>query len=151
MAHMGFLSRSDSMAFWRSAFVGSSLVLIFGLGCQSAPKQVVAPLPPPATEEQAGNVQSEMQEHDPNSRTGLVTQVRPQDELAVVALNPAGDARGSKINVGDIFTFVDSTQKLLANGKAISVDGELIVVSYLPTAEGRHPKEGDIAVHLSMK
>jgi hypothetical protein len=148
---MDFFLRSSSMAFRRSAFAAPYLVLAFMVGCQSAPKQVLAPLPPPATEEQAGNVQAELQEHDPNSRTGLVTQVRPQDFLAAVTLNPAGEGRRNPIKAGDVFTFVDSAQKPLANGKVVNVDGELVVIAYLPTPTGRHPKEGDIAVHLSMK
>src|ERR1700722_3018953 len=99
-----------SMAFRRSLLLFPSL-LFFIAGCQSAPKPVAAPLPPPATEEQATNVQAEMQERDPNSRTGLVTVVRPDDELAAVTLNapPEGKAE-NKIMVGDVFTFVDSRE-----------------------------------------
>jgi len=121
-------------------------------GCQSAPKEVAAPLPPPASEEQSTNVQAEMQERDPNSRTGLVTQVRPDDELAAVTLSaPVEGKAENKITVGDVFTFVDSRENPLASGKVISIDGDLVVISYLPAADGRAPREGDIAVHLSTK
>jgi hypothetical protein len=139
------------MVLRRSLLLIPSLIL-FLAGCQSGTKPVAAPLPPAATEEQAINVQAELQEHDPNSRTGLVTQVRPEDALAAVTLSaPAEGKADNKIKVGDIFTFVDSTENPLANGKVINIDGGLIVISYLPSADGRAPKEGDIAVHLSMK
>jgi hypothetical protein len=141
-----------SMGLRRSALVGQSLLLAFIVGCQPAPKPVAPPLPPPATEEQATNVQSEFLEHDPTARTGLVTLVRPQDELAAVTLAAPADAKNDyKIKVGDTFTFIDSSQNPLANGKVVSIDGDLIVISYLSAADGRAPKEGDIAVHLSSK
>jgi hypothetical protein len=140
-----------SMALRRSALLGP-LLLVFIAGCQPAPKPVAAPLPPPATDEQASNVQAEIQEQDPNARTGLVTLVRPQDELAAVTLSaPAEGKADNKIKVGDTFTFIDSEQNSLANGTVVSIDGDLVVISYLPSADGRAPKEGDIAVHLSMK
>src|ERR1019366_499645 len=140
-----------SMVLGRSSLVIPSLIL-FLAGCQSAPKPLAAPLPPPATEEQATSVQAELQEHDPNSRTGLVTQVRPGDQLAAVTLSaPLEGKPENKIKVGDIFTFVDSKENPLANGKVISIDGDLVVISFVPSADGRSPKEGDIAVHLSLK
>src|ERR1700735_3340856 len=108
-----------SMAFRRSLVLVPSLLFLIA-GCQSAPKQVAVPVPPPATEEQATNVQAEMQERDPNSRTGLVTQVRLDDELAAVTLSaPLEGKAGNKINVGDVFTFVDSRENPLASGKVV--------------------------------
>jgi hypothetical protein len=132
----------------RRSVLGQSLLFAFLVGCQSTPKSTAPPLPPPATEDQAVSVQSEFQERDPNARTGLVTQVRPQEQMAAVALEAKTD---NKIKVGDVFTFIDSRQNPIANGQVVSMDGDIVVISYLPLSDGRAPKEGDIAVHLSMK
>jgi hypothetical protein len=139
-----------SMAIRRSV-LGSSLLLAFAVGCQPAPKPAGPPLPPPATEDQASSVQAEFQDRDPNARAGLVTQLRSQEGLAAVTLVASPEKATNKIKVGDIFTFIDSRQNPIANGKVVSIDADVAVISYLPSPDGRVPKEGDIAVHLSSK
>jgi hypothetical protein len=141
-----------SMSLRRSALVLLSLLLTFILGCQPAPKPVAAPLPPPASEEDASSIQSELLQRDPDARTGLVTLVRSADSLAAVTLTaPAEGKKAAPLKVGDTFTFIDSKQEPLANGHIVSIEGDLLVVSYEQAPEGRMPREGDIAIHLSSK
>jgi hypothetical protein len=140
------------MSLRRSALVLLSLLLAFVVGCQPAPKPVAAPLPPPASEEDAASVQAELLQHDPDARTGLITSVRSGDSLAAVTLTaPPEGKKAVPIKIGDTFTFIDSQQNPLANGQVVSIDDGLLVVSYEQSTEGRTPREGDIAIHLSSK
>jgi hypothetical protein len=151
----GLLNHTElSMPLRRSALVLLSQSVFLGLivGCHPAPKPVVAPLPPPATDEDIASIQAEMLQHDPEARTGSVATVRPSENLAAVTLLPGADGKVAGIKNGDSFVFVDSKENRLASGNVISVeDGGLIVISYVQVPGGRHPKEGDIAVHLSSK
>jgi hypothetical protein len=142
------------MALRRSGLVLLSQSLFLGLivGCQPAPKPVTVAPPPPASEEDIAAVQADLQQQDPSVRTGSVTSVRPEDNLAAVTLSPSNNSAAAKIKVGDTFTFVDSKQDPQANGSVVSEENDsLLVISYVPAPNGRAPKEGDIAVHLSLK
>src|SRR5580704_12900326 len=131
-----------SMPLRRSALVLLTQSLLLGVlvGCHPAPKPVAAPLPPPATDEDIASVQAEFQQRDPEARTGSVTLVRPSENLAAVTLLPGADGKVTGIKNDDTFTFIDSKQNPLANGKVISVeDGGLIVISYTTGPDGRAP------------
>jgi hypothetical protein len=118
------------------------------VGCASAP----APAPaPPAAPQSVSTVQDEYQVNDHGARAGTVVKVRTDTSLAAVLLIPSAGSATESIVRDDPFTFIDSSRQPLANGKVVSIEGNLLVVSYTPISGGRAPLEGDYAVHLSVR
>ncbi len=118
------------------------------IGCEPAP----APAPQQQAEPQSiSTVQQEYQVNDRGARAGSVIRVRADSNLAAVLLVPAAGTATEEIVRDDPFTFIDSSRQPLANGKVVSVEGNLLVVSYTPVNGGRAPQEGDYAVHLSVR
>jgi hypothetical protein len=128
----------------------ASVVLPAGMvvGCQSAPAPAPAPAPPPpATSNDVSHVQMELQQHDKGASAGSVIKILAASHLAAVVMASKHAAMG--LRVDDAFTFTDSSQNPIANGKVVSIDKGIVVISYVPAEGGREPSVGDIAIHLS--
>lgn len=107
-------------------------------GCL-VPEQPVAP---PASPAQLAAIRSQYRRTDPQARVGLVTAVLPSAHLASVASVPVKD-----FTVGDIITFIDSNQKILAMGHVETINPNSLTVRYDPPGKnGRDPASGDLAV-----
>ncbi len=132
---------------------GSALLLLsqtmLGLllaGCTPPPPP---PPPPPATSMDISRLQSDLQRHDPGARAGSVMRVREDQKLAAVSMASGSGSSKEAVKLNDPITFTDSFQNPVANGTVVNIDESIVIVSYTPTAGGRAPQEGDIAVHLS--
>jgi hypothetical protein len=132
---------------------GSVLLLLsqtlFGLtlaGCAAPPPP---PPPPAATSFDIFQLQSDLQRHDPGARAGSVIRIRSDAGLAAVSMAAGSGSSKQAVKVDDPITFTDSTQTPVANGTVVNIDGNELIVKYTPSAGGRAPQEGDIAVHLS--
>jgi hypothetical protein len=127
-------------------------VVLFGAlaamlaGCAAKPK--TATTPPPASvdsaRQSAKDLQAAYQKTDPTARVGIVLAVKP--ELSLVAV---GDVPVKDFKNGDILSFMDSSQQLVANGRVTDTDNNLLIVKYdvLPSG-GRAPRTGDLAIRV---
>lgn len=100
------------------------------------------PIAPPATPAQLAVIRSQFRRADPEARVGLVTAVLPSSHLTSVANVPVTD-----FTVGDVITFIDSNQNVLAMGHVETINQTSLTVRYdPPSPPGRNPVPGDIAV-----
>ncbi len=116
-------------------FAAALPILLAGCTYQEPPA-------PPATEAQIAAIRSQFRRADPEARVGVVAAVLPSAHLASV-----GGVRVTDFTVGDIITFIDSNQKVLAMGHVETINPNTLTVRYDPPGEnGRDPVPGDLAV-----
>ncbi|HZZ42699.1 MAG TPA: hypothetical protein VFE58_07155 [Tepidisphaeraceae bacterium] len=112
------------------------------VGCQ--PKQMPAtqPIAEPATAEMTTGIREAYQQKDPSAVVGRVIAVLSEQSLAAV-----GDVPVDKFKDGDVVTFIDSNQAIIAVGTVVNITADAVHVKY--TAQGemaRAPREGDLMV-----
>ena len=100
-----------------------------------------SPPAPPATPQQLNALRSQFMQSDPMARLGVVTAVLPSGHLAQV-----GDVPVADFTTGDIITFLDSKQKVLAMGHVEGIGPGTLTVRYDRQSGGRDPLVGDLAV-----
>ncbi len=80
----------------------------------------------------------------PDSRVGVVTAARPQDQLVSV-----GEIQSEEFRENQIVTFLDGDQRILTTGTVVRILPESIHVRYHePASGGREPRTGDIMVRV---
>jgi hypothetical protein len=121
-------------------------------GCYTPPPK---PTPPPAivpaTPEQAMDIQSAIMKEYPTAHVGHVSAVDASSHMAAIVGIPIGD-----VHKNDSIQFVDSQDIGIANGTVINADSSnpefpTLVVDYEPTAAGRAPAAGDLAIYIPPK
>jgi hypothetical protein len=126
------------------ATAGFSLMV----GCTPPPPKVtVAPAPTPATPEQAQLVQADVAKAIPGSVVGHVSGI--SGSLAAVSF----PAPIPSVKKGESIQFMDSRSMGIANGLVLSVDATnpdypMVIVDFEPTATGRAPIAGDLAIYV---
>jgi hypothetical protein len=114
-------------------------------GCASKPKaqSQAATSPLVTAKQQAQKLQTTYQKTDASARVGVVLAVKPDTHLAAV-----GDVPTQDFKKGDVISFVDANQKLVANGHVRDVQKNLLIVGYDVPAKGRAPQTADLAIRL---
>jgi hypothetical protein len=99
-----------------------------------------------ATPEQAGQVHDELVKILPGAVMGSVAAVK--DGMAAVS-----GISAAAVKKGDSIQFLDASSMGIANGSIVSADpnSAYLVVEYTPTAGGRAPMRGDMAVYIPSK
>ncbi len=113
---------------------GMSLALLSG--CVSTKKEI--PAPPPPTGEQAMALKATILEINPKAKVGMVSAVL-QDVMYVMV----ADVDVADVKKGDIFSFVDSQNNVVANGTVTDITDGKIALLY--DAVTRPPMVGDVA------
>lgn len=111
-------------------------------GCQ--PKQPPAgpPIAPPATAETVRDIRESYMKTDPTAVVGLVIATLPDSNLAAI-----GDVPVGQFQPGEVVTFIDSNQAVIAVGNVVNTTADAVHVKYQPQGEmSRAPREGDMAV-----
>jgi hypothetical protein len=116
-------------------------------GCAAKPKAPPAPASHVSVEsarQSASELQAAYQKSNPSARVGVVLAAKPESGLVAVGNIPVKDFKP-----GDVFSFMDASQQIVANGRVSDIDGNLLVIKYdlLPSG-GRAPRAGDLAIHL---
>ncbi len=115
-------------------------------GCAAKPKAPATPAPVSvdSARHSATELQAAYQKSNPNAKVGVVLAVKSGSSLAAV-----GHVNVKDFKAGDVLSFVDGAQKVVANGRVNDIDGNLLVVKYdlLPSG-GRAPQAGDLAIKL---
>ena len=125
-------------------FLPALLLALSLAGCRHH-KKVEGPVAPrPATEDQVTRIRETYQRIYPDSRVGVVTAVRPQDNLVKVSEVDPKDFR-----INDIVAFMNSNQDPLTTGVVIHLTPDGLHVRYDPPRAGRRaPENGDLAVRF---
>jgi len=124
---------------------------VFLTGCTPPPPPPPPPAIVPATPEQAMDVQAAITKEYPTGRVGHVSGVDTGAGNAAISGIPIAD-----VHKGASIQFVDSGNAVIANGTVIDSNASnpeypLIIVHYEPTAGGRGPVYGDLAVYIPDK
>jgi hypothetical protein len=115
-------------------------------GCQNKQQQAGPPIAPPATAETVQQIRQAFQQRDPNTVVGLVIATLPESDLAAI-----GDVPVNKFKNGDLVTFIDSNQAIIAVGNVVNTTGDAVHVKYHPQGDAaRPPREGDLAVKTKL-
>ncbi len=81
---------------------------------------------------------------DPRSRLGIVTAVKRDANLAAV-----GDIPIQDFGIGDVMTFIDTSERPLVSGTVVNATAIELHIRYENPARGRRePRVGDLAVRL---
>jgi hypothetical protein len=113
--------------------------LIGGCASKAPPPD---PIAPPASPETVQSIRQSFQTQDPSAVVGLVIAVLPDSNLAAV-----GDVPVDKFQAGQVVTFIDSTQRIIAVGNVVNMTADAVHVKYQPQGDQpRAPREGDLAV-----
>jgi hypothetical protein len=138
-----------------SAFLSAARVIFYCLlsglvlnGCRNKTAPTTAPAPTPASAQMYESVRQQLMAADPNIRVGLVTQIMPDAHLAEVR---GVDTR--EFSEGAAFTFMDTAQNTLVNGRVVFINPEALHVRFENPRVGsgeRAPREGDLAVHFKL-
>lgn len=92
----------------------------------------------------AQSVRSALLKVEPRALVGVVSEVLPDERFAAVRDIPV-----EEIGVGQIVSFIDLNQSLLTHGQVVRVvNGSLHVMYDPPSAGGRAPRAGDLAVRF---
>lgn len=130
--------------FARIVLVGSISALLGG--CAAKPKTPPAPPPPSvnSARQTARDLQAAYRQSDPSARVGIVLAVKPDIQLAAVGDVPVKDFKS-----GDVVSFMDTNQQLVANGHVTDTDNDLLIVKYdVLLSGGRAPRAGDLAIRV---
>ena len=115
-------------------------------GCQNKQQQAGPPIAPPATAETAQQIRQAFQQRDPSTLVGLVIATLPDADLAAV-----GDVPVNQFKNGDLVTFIDSNQAIIAVGNVVNTTADAVHVKYHPQGDvARAPREGDLAVKTKL-
>jgi hypothetical protein len=114
-------------------------------GCTPPPKPPApAPAPQPASEQQISDIHDNIVKILPGALVGNVVMVK--DGMAAV-----GGISTAAVHKGDSIQFLDASSVGVANGTiSITPDpsSSFLIVDFTPTANGRAPMKGDVAVYL---
>lgn len=112
------------------------------VGCHHQQPPAGPPVAPPATAETVSQIRAAYQQRDPSSVVGLVIATLPDKNLAAV-----GDVPVNQFKSGDLVTFIDSNQSIIAVGTVVNTTTDAVHVKFQPQGEAsRAPHEGDLAV-----
>jgi hypothetical protein len=112
--------------------------LFLTTGCKSSSQSTA----PPPTPQQLEEMRNTFGRGHPDVRVGEVIAVLPSSHLAQVADVPLKD-----FTVGDIISFIDSSDNTVAMGRVEAVKPDSLIVHYDVSAQnGRDPLIGDAAV-----
>src|SRR4051812_15053032 len=114
------------------------------VGCQQKQPPSTQPVFVPASADSAKALREEYQKRDQTVQVGLVIAVKGDSNLAAV-----GEVTVSAFKPGDVVTFIDSSQTVIAVGHVVNVVSDAVHVKYVPQGPGsRAPQEGDLAVKV---
>lgn len=112
------------------------------VGCQNHKPPTTQPIAAPATAETVRDIREAFQKRDPSTIVGLVIAVLPENNLAAIGDVPVGEFK-----TGQVVTFIDSNQAIIAVGTVVNTTADTVHVKYTPQGEmARAPREGDLAV-----
>jgi hypothetical protein len=112
------------------------------VGCHHAAPPATQPIAMPATAENVQEIREAYQKKDKSTVVGLVIAVLPENNLAAVGDVPVGEFK-----TGQVVTFIDSNQAIIAVGTVVNTTADAVHVKYVPQGEmSRAPREGDPAV-----
>lgn len=112
------------------------------VGCHHQQPPAGPPVAPPATAETVKNIREAYQQRDPSTVVGLVIATLPEQNLVAI-----GDVPVSQFQPGQLVTFIDSNQAIIAVGNVVNTTADAVHVKYQPQGEAsRPPREGDLAV-----
>jgi hypothetical protein len=115
-------------------------------GCQNKQQQAGPPVAPPASAETVRQIRQAFQERDPSTLVGPVIATLPDADLAAV-----GDVPVDQFKNGDLVTFIDSNQAIIAVGNVVNTTADAVHVKYHPQGDAaRPPREGDLAVKTKL-
>ena len=106
------------------------------------------PAPPPgaATPDQVQAIRNAYFRAYPDSRVGVVTAILRHKNGTFAAV---GEVAGTDFREGQVVTFIDSKQKVLATGTVVRVLADSVhVLVDRSTGSGREPRVGDLMVKL---
>lgn len=119
---------------------GITTITLGLLGC--ANRNAEAPMAPAASESRIMEIRQEYQRKDANTQVGVVVAVEKSESLAAVS-----DVMLDKFRENDVVTFIDSSEKPIANGVIIRKTANNLHVKYEEIKpDGRDPVVGDLAV-----
>jgi hypothetical protein len=146
---MGLSVLELNMLWSRSLVLLPTVGALFLTGCYTPPPP--PPAPPaivPATPEQAMDIQAAIMKEFPNAHVGHVSAVDASSHMAAIVGIPISD-----VHEKDSIQFLDSKNFGIANGTVINADSSnpefpTLVVEFEPTAAGRAPVAGDLAIYI---
>ena len=105
------------------------------VGCAADSPEPTATSPRPVlTPERVAEIRASYQQVNPDTRVGYVNALLPDSSLASVTEIPVED-----IATGDVVTFIDQQQQVIANGRVVNVVEGDVHVKFEPTT--RAPEE----------
>ncbi|MGN6727823.1 MAG: hypothetical protein ACTHLZ_18030 [Tepidisphaeraceae bacterium] len=110
---------------------------LFLCGCVSKPKPDMMSSSP--TADQVQQIRESFKTSFPAAKVGTVTAVLDNEPYAMVGNIDTGDLRN-----GQIVSFLDATQQVIANGQIVKVEDSSVAVQF--DAGVRRPQVGDVAV-----
>jgi PBP1b-binding outer membrane lipoprotein LpoB len=124
---------------WAAVATLAAAVLV---GCQNKQQQAGPPVAPPATPQTVRDIRQSYQKAAPSTVVGLVIATMPESNLAAI-----GDVPVSQFKPGEVVTFIDSNQAVIAIGTVVNTTTDAVHVKYQPQGEAaRPPRQGDLAV-----
>ena len=119
--------------------VALGLAVVFVGGCASKQKPMAGGMMP--TGEQIESIRSSYRTAFPNAVVGVTTAVLDNKPYALV-----GQMDPSMVRDGQVVSFLDTGEKVVANGKVVKVDASGVTVMF--DAGVRRPMTGDVAVRF---
>jgi PBP1b-binding outer membrane lipoprotein LpoB len=107
-------------------------------GCM-APKQSVEPMSTTPTADQISTLRQVYASAFPEARVGVVVSVLPDEPYTLV-----NEIDTREIQVGQIVSFIDAAETVIAHGEVVKVDPGQLAVRFSPVI--RAPQVGDAAV-----
>ena len=121
----------------KRAMLGAILSVSLLAGCVSKPKSDSMSMAPSA--DQVQQIRDAYKTSFPAAKIGAVTAVLDNEPYAMV-----GDIDTSTLKEGQVMTFLDASQQVIANGSIVKVDASTVAVEF--DAGARRPQVGDVAV-----
>jgi hypothetical protein len=127
----------------RLVLIAAATVVAAGCAHKKPP-----PPPPPAmaSSDQVQAIRNAYFRAYPDSRVGVVSAVLRHKNGTFAAV---GEVEGRDFHEGEVVTFIDGKQKVLATGTVVRVLPDAVhVLVDRPTGSGREPRAGDLMVKL---
>ena len=125
------------------------LMTLIAIGIAAGCAHKKPPPPPPpgaASPDQVQAIRNAYFRAYPDSRVGVVTAILHHKNGTFAAV---GEVSGNDFREGDVVTFIDSKQKVLATGTVVRVLADSVhVMVDRSTGSGREPRVGDLMVKL---
>ena len=106
-------------------------------GCMTKPK--AGSMSDAPSSEMAGQIRASYKTTFPDARVGVVTAVLGDSPYALV-----GEVDTAASREGDVFSFLDAGETVVASGKVVKVEAGDLTVRFVPGK--RAPLVGDVAV-----